>query len=206
MASLIELGWIFWIILATGVGAFGVFFERMLFLRRTQTDYLDFIKGVCNVLSNGNIEEATMLCEETRESPVAAVALTAIQHRAVKRDALRVAVDNAGLAEVSKMEGRIAAIAVICHIAPILGLAGTLVGVINIVGAIREHAPLVQSTDLTAGLQQALVTTLTGLLVAVFCHIMYTMLTVRIERVVLEMQAGASEIVAILTRENTNIL
>ena len=206
MAEITQFGWIFWIILATGIGAFCVFFERMLFLRRTQTDYLDFIKGVCNVLSTGKIEEATMLCEETQESPVAAVALTAIQHRNAKRDALREAVDNAGIAEVSKMERRIAAIAVICHIAPMLGLAGTLVGAINIVGAIREHAPLVQSTDLTAGLQQALVSTLTGLLVAVFCHIMYTMLTVRIERVVLEMQAGASEIVAILTRENTTIL
>jgi len=203
MAAITQFGFIFWLILATGVGAFCVFFERMLFLRRAQIDYLDFIKGLCNVLGTNKPEEAVMLCEETRESPVAAVALTAIQHRAAPRDALREAVDHAGRTEISKMERRVQVIAVICQVAPLLGLAGAMVGIINIVSAIREHAPLVQSIDLTASLQQALVSTLTGLLVAVFCHVMYTMLIVRIERVVLEMQAGASEIVALLTRENT---
>ena len=203
MGAITQFGWMFWVILVAGAGAFCVFFERMLFLRRTQIDYLDFVKGVCNVLSNGNIEEATMLCEETREMPVAAVALTAIQHRNAKREALREAVDNTGRAEISKMERRVASITVICQIAPLLGLAGTLMGIMRIVAAIKENAPLVQSIDLTAGLQYAVVSTLAGLLVAVFCHVMYTMLMVRIERTVLEMEAGASEIVAFLTREDT---
>jgi len=205
MAEITQFGWIFWIILIAGAGAFYVFFERLLFLRRVQIDYLDFIKGVCNVLNNGT-DEATMLCEETGEAPVAAVVLTAIQHRNAKREALREAVDNTARAEISKMERRVASIAVVCQVAPLLGLAGTLVGVIHIVTAMREYAPLVQTTDLTSGLQYALVSTLAGLLVAAFCHVMHTILMVRIERIVLEMEAGASEVVAFLTHENTTIL
>ena len=204
MAAITQYGWVFGIILCSGVVAIAVFLERMLALRRAQIDYMDFIKGVCNVLDNGNVEEAIMLCDET-PGPVAAVLQTAIQHRKAKRDALREAVDNTGRAEISKMERRVASIAVICQIAPLLGLAGTLLGVTYTVIALNKQAPLVQSTDLTTGLIQALASTVAGLLVAVFCHVMYTMLLVRIERIVLEMEAGASEIVAYLTREDTSI-
>ena len=202
MAMITQFGWVFVILLLLGGGAVVVFLERMLALRRAQIDYMDFVKGVCNVLGNGNAEEAIMLCEET-PGPVAAVTLTAIQHRMARRDDLREAVDNTAHTEISRMERRLAAIAVTCQVAPLLGLLGTLLGVVRIVAALRDHAPLVQHTDLTAGLMQALVTTIAGLLVAIPCHVMYTMLMVRIERLVLEMEAGASEIVAYLTRGST---
>ena len=205
MLAITQFGLVFWILLALGGMAAAVFLERMLALRRAQIDYMDFIKGVCNVLSNNNAEEAIMLCDET-PGPVAAVVLTAIQHRKATRDALREAVDNTGRAEISKMERRVASIAVICQIAPLLGLAGTLLGVMRVMAAIGRQVPLVQSTDLTSGLAQAFVSTVAGLLVAIFCHVMYTMLLVRIERIVLEMEAGASEIVAYLTRADTSML
>ena len=63
-----------------------------------------------------------------------------------------------------------------------------------------------QSTDLTAGLMQALVATVAGLLVAVPCHVMYMMLMVRIERIVLDMEACASEIVAYFTKQDRSML
>ncbi|MCL1922163.1 MAG: MotA/TolQ/ExbB proton channel family protein [Kiritimatiellaeota bacterium] len=205
MSVITQFGWVFPIILVAGVGAVWVFLERMLALRRAQIDYMDFIKGVCNVLDIGNAEEAIMLCEET-PGPVAAVAMAAIQHRKATRDALREAVDNTGRAEISRLERRLASIAVTCQIAPLLGLLGTLHGVMNIVLGFNASAPLVQTTDMTAGLLQALVSAVAGLLVAIPCHVMYMMLIVRIERIVLEMEAGASEIVAYLTREDTSML
>ncbi len=188
-------GPVFLLIVALGIASVIVFFERLLHLRRAQIDYNDFLKGVCNVLENGHIDEAMMICEET-PGPVAAVTLTAIRHRQSSHEALREAVDNTGRAEMSRLERRLASLAVICQIAPLLGLLGTLLGVIRIVQTMNEQAPVVQSTDLTAGLMQALVATVAGLLVAVPCHVMYTMLMVRIERIVLDMEACASEIVA----------
>ncbi len=193
-------GPVFWLIVALGVTSVIVFFERLLHLRRAQIDYNDFLKGVCNVLENGHIDEAMMICEET-PGPVAAVTLTAIRHRQSSHEALREAVDNTGRAEMSRLERRLASLAVICQIAPLLGLLGTLLGVIRIVQTMNEQAPVVQSTDLTAGLMQALVATVAGLLVAVPCHVMYTMLMVRIERIVLDMEACASEIVAFITKQ-----
>ena len=192
-------GPVFLLIVALGIASVIVFFERLLHLRRAQIDYNDFLTGVCHVLENGHIDEAMMICEET-PGPVAAVTLTAIRHRQSSHEALREAVDNTGRAEMSRLERRLASLAVICQIAPLLGLLGTLLGVIRIVQTMNEQAPVVQSTDLTAGLMQALVATVAGLLVAVPCHVMYTMLMVRIERIVLDMEACASEIVAYIMK------
>ncbi len=205
MSVVLHGGPVFWLIVFLGVASVAVFFERLLHLRRAQIDYGDFLKGVCNVLENGNIDEAMMICEET-PGPVAAVVLTAIRHRHGTREAIREAVENTGRSEISRLERRLASLAVTCQIAPLLGLLGTLLGVIRIVQTINEQAPVVQSTDLTTGLMQALVATVAGLLVAVPCHAMYSMLMIRIERIVLDMEAAASEIVAYLTKQDTSML
>lgn len=205
MIMALQGGPVFWLILLLGVAAIIVFFERLLHLRRAQIDYGDFLKGVCNVLENGNIDEAMMICEET-PGPVAAVVLTAIRHRQGTREAIREAVENTGRAEISRLERRLASLAITCQIAPLMGLLGTLLGVIQIVQTMNAQAPVVQSTDLTTGLMQALVATVAGLLVAVPCHAMYSLLMVRIERIVLDMEASASEIVAYLTKHDTSML
>lgn len=202
---LMQGGPVFWLIVLLGAAAVVVFFERLLRLRRAQIDYGDFLKGVCNVLENGNCDEAMMICEET-PGPVAAVVLTAIRHRQGTREAIREAVDNTGRAEISRLERRLASLAITCQIAPLLGLLGTLLGMIQVVLVVNEQAPVVQNTSLTAGVIQALVTTVAGLVVAVPCHVMYAMLMVRIERIVLDMEASASEIVAYLTKQDTSML
>lgn len=198
-------GFVFWLIAALGAAAVVVFFERLLHLRRAQIDHRDFVKGVCNVLENGNAEEAMMLCEET-PGPVAAVVLAALRHRKGTRETIREAVDNTGRSEISRLERRLASLAITCQIAPLLGLLGTLLGVMQIVQAINEQAPVVQSVNLTSGLLQALVTTVAGLLVAIPCYAMYALLMVRIERIVLDMEASASEIVAYLSKQDLSIL
>lgn len=205
MTFIMQGGPVFWVIVLLGIAAVVVFFERLLHLRRAQIDYGDFLKGVCNVLENGNREEAMMICEET-PGPVAAVVLTAIRHRQGTLEAIREAVDNTGRAEISRLERRLASLAITCQIAPLLGLLGTLLGVIKVVLAINEQAPVVQNTSLTMGLMQALVSTVAGLLVAIPCHVMYSLLMVRIERIVLDMEASASEIVAYLTKQDTSML
>ncbi len=175
-----------------------VFFERLLHLRRAQVDHADFIKGVCNVLERDNSAEAVMLCEDT-PGPVAAVVLTAIRYREGSRDILREAVHNTGRAEISRLERRIIALAVNSQIAPLLGLLGTLLGVIEIVFLINSQSPLIQNTALTEGLMNALVTTVAGLIVAITAYTMYALLMVRIERIVHDMEAAAASIVAFLT-------
>jgi len=182
-----------------------VFFERLLHLRRAQVDHADFIKGVCNVLDRDNISEAVMLCEDT-PGPVAAVVLTAIRYKDGRLSALKDAVHNTGRSEISRLERRVVALAVNSQIAPMLGLLGTLLGVIDVVLLLNDQAPLVESTAMAGGLMKALVTTAAGLIVAVTSYTMYSMLMVRIERIVLDMEAAASSIAAYFTPSNVRTL
>jgi len=191
-------GILFFIIVLLELVTIVIFFERLLHLRRAHVDHLDFINGVCNVLDRDNTLEAKMLCEET-PGPVAAVVLAAIRHKSGSPEALRDAVDNTGRAEISRLERRVVSLAVISQVAPLLGLLGTLVGVIKIVYLINEQAPLIKNTDLTVGLMGALITTVAGLIVAITAHSMYALIMVRIERIVQDMEAAASNIVAYLT-------
>ena len=68
-----------------------------------------------------------------------------------------------------------------------------MLGVVQILQVVNEQAPVVQSTNLTSGLMQAVVATVAGLLVAVPCHVMYSLLMVRIERIVLDMEASVRD-------------
>ncbi len=193
-----EGGLVLWIILALGVGEVLVFLERLLHMRRAAIDYPDFLKGIRTILGRGNDSEAVAICEDT-PGPVAALVRTAIQHRHESRQAIREAVDGTGRAELSRLERRIGTVATITYTAPLLGLLGTILGIIETVLVIHNQEPLVDASQVTGGLLHALVTTAAGLMVAAPGYAMYTLLVDRIDRMTLDMEAATTEILAFLT-------
>ena len=191
-------GPILWLILACGLVAVAAFLERLLHLRRAAIDPRDFLKGVCNVLEKDNADEAVQICEEA-PGPVPALIRAAILHRHEPRHVLTEAVDNVGRAEISRMERRVAVIATIGQITPLLGLIGTVFGIIETVMVLHNQMPLVEATNVTEGLLRALFTTAAGLIVAVPCYIMHNILIVQIDRIVLDMESAETEVTAFLT-------
>jgi biopolymer transport protein ExbB len=198
MNVLAQGGPVLWLIIGCGIAAFAVFFERLLHLRRAGVDPGDFLKGIRNVLVKGNAGEAVTICEET-PGPVAALVRAAILHRHEPRHTIREAVDTAGRAEISRMERRLATLATISQVAPLLGLLGTILGMIETVLVLHEQVPLVDATAVTGGLLRALISTAASLMVAIPCYGMYNLLVVRIDRMVFDMETAAGEIVAFLT-------
>lgn len=189
-------GPVFGILALLGCVSVFVFMSRLLNLRRAQIDYMDFIRGVSNVLARGNADEALALCDDT-PAPVARVVAAAIRHRDGSARVLREAVDITGRAEVSRLERRLALLAIIAQSAPLLGLLGTILGMARL--AIRFNgSTLVTRGDLLGGALQCLTAAAGGLVVAVVVQVMYGMLHVRLERVVADLEAAASEILALL--------
>ena len=186
-----------WLLLTAGVAAVVVFFERLFELRRAQIDCNDFVKGVVNVLESGGDDEALAICEET-DVPVANVVATAIRHRHDSARHLREAVDSQGRAETGRLDRRLASLAIIGQVAPLMGLLGTIVGFIRTMQALDSQA-LVSRASLSAGCMQALVSAALGLAVAIPVTAMYGMLRVRLDRIVVEMEAAASAIVGYLS-------
>ena len=190
-------GPIFWIFVVLAIVAIVTYVERLLDLRRAQIDYQDFLKGVINVLDSGNDDEALSICEDVA-APVAQVVATAIRHRGVSAAALHDAVDAQGRAEIGRLDRRLAALAIIAQISPLLGLLGTVIGFIKTVTAANAQA-VVSRADLLNGSMEALVSAALGLAVAIPVVVMYGSLRVRLDRTVVELEAAASVIVGYLT-------
>lgn len=189
-------GPVFGLLVFLGCVSVFVFVSRLLNLRRAQIDYSDFIRGVGNVLARGNADEALVLCDET-PAPVARVVAAAIRHRDGSARVLREAVDSTGRAEVSRLERRLALLAIIAQSAPLLGLLGTILGMARLAISFNG-ATLVTRADLLGGALQCLVSAAGGLVVALAVQVMYGMLHVRLERVVADLEAAASEMLALL--------
>ena len=193
-------GPVFWLLVALAVAAVVIFFERFFELRRAQIDWQDFVKGVINVLGGGNAEEALAICDDTAV-PVASVVATAIRHRDAGARVLREAVDSQGRAEISRLDRRLAALAIIGQISPLIGLLGTIIGFIKTVLLVNSQE-LVARADLINSSMEALLSAALGLCVAIPVAVMYGVLRVRMERIVVEMEAAASQITGyIATRE-----
>ena len=195
-------GPVFWLLVALAVAAVVIFFERFFELRRVQIDWQDFVKGVINVLASGNADEALAICEDTAV-PVANVVATAIRHRDASARVLREAVDSQGRAEIGRLDRRLAALAIIGQIAPLLGLLGTVVGFIKTVLLVNSQE-LVARADLLNSSMEALLAAALGLGVAIPVAVMYGMLRVRMERIVVEMEAAASQITGYISTREAN--
>jgi len=205
MLELIEQGGpVLWVILCCGLAAFMVFIERALHLHRARIGTEDFLKGIFNILKRKNVTEALTICDET-PGPVAHIVKTAILHRENPREAVRSAVDEQSLAEVSRMERRLVVVATVAQIAPLLGLLGTVLGMVEALLSMRTQGALIQLVDVSDGLLMALITTAAGLTVAIPSYVAFNLLVIKIDRIVLDMERAASEIVAFLAGERDDV-
>lgn len=190
-------GPIFWMLLALGVASVVVFFERFFELRRAQVDYQDFIKGVVNILVNGGEDEAIAICEDAAV-PVANIVATAIRHRTSSEEALKDAVDSQGRVESSRLDRRLASLAIMGQVAPLIGLLGTIIGFVRSVMLVNSQE-LVARADLMNSAMEALVSAALGLVVMIPIVVMYGILRLRMDRIIVELEAAASQIVSHLT-------
>ena len=192
-------GPVFWFLMAMAVAALIVFLERFFELRRAQIDYQDFVEGIVNILASGNEDEALAMCDET-SVPVSRVVATAIRHRSGSEHSLREAVDAQGRAEASYLNRRLATLAIIGNSAPLLGLLGTIIGFIKTMLLVNTEQ-VVSRADLIGSSMEALVSAAIGIAVALPTYVMFGMLRLRMERIVVEMEAAASQIVGHLTEK-----
>lgn len=190
-------GPIFWILVVMAIAAVVVFVERLVELRRAHIDPEDFVKGVINVLEQGNVDEALSLCEEI-SVPVSVVVAAAVRHRASSARVLREAVDSAARGEKSRLVRRLAALRIIGDAAPGVGLLGTIFGFIKAVMAVNA-TEIVTRADLIDNTMYALVVAALGLMVSIPVSIMYGMLRTRLERLEVEIDAAAARIAGYIT-------
>src|SRR5580704_6476217 len=128
---LVKGGPMLWVILIACAAAITVFIERALHYHRAQINSTEFLNGVRIVLKRDNVVEALSICDAT-PGPVARLVKTAILNRDYGRERVRESLEEAGLAEVPRLEEKLNLLATIAQLSPLLGLLGTVLGFIKI--------------------------------------------------------------------------
>jgi biopolymer transport protein ExbB len=186
--------WLLLIISAVGVA---VFIERFLHCHRAQINSTEFLNGVRTVLKRNNIVEALSICDAT-PGPVARLVKTAILNRDQGRERVREALEEAGAAEVPRLEEKLNLLATLAQLAPLIGLLGTVLGFMQTFGRMQEAGLNAHIGQISGGVWQALVCAAAGLAVAIPTHAGYNYLVSRINSIVLDMERAATEIVQIV--------
>jgi biopolymer transport protein ExbB len=201
---LVKGGPMLWVILFASAAAITVFIERVLHYHRAQINSAEFLNGVRTVLKRDNVVEAISICDAT-PGPVARLVKTAILSRDFGRDRVRESLEEAGLAEVPRLEEKLSLLATIAQIAPLLGLLGTLLGFIKVFqNLVHPPAGTIPSiATLSDGVWMALICAAAGLAVAIPTHAGYNYLVNRVNEIVLDMEKSANEIVNIVTEPPT---
>jgi biopolymer transport protein ExbB len=197
-------GPVIWLILIAASIAIVVFVERALHCHRSQINSIEFLNGVRNVLKRDNVVEAISICDAT-PGPVARIVKAAILNRDKSRERVREAVEEAGLTEVPLLEERLNLLATIAQIAPLLGLLGTVIGFIRIFMQLQTdglYAHFSGDNSLTEGMWEALICAAAGIAVAIPAHAGYNYLISRVNKIVLDMERAAAEIVNIITEKS----
>jgi biopolymer transport protein ExbB len=203
MPTFIEQGGpVIWLILIAAATALAVFVERTLFCHRSQINSAEFLNGVRTVIKRGNVVEAISICDAT-PGPVARLVKAAILNRELGRERVREAVEEAGLIEVPRLEEKLNLLATIAQLAPLLGLFGTIIGFIETFKVVGKEGLYANIQTLSGGVWEALICAAAGIAVAIPAHAGYNYLVSRVNKIVLDMERAAAEIVNIVT-ENGN--
>jgi biopolymer transport protein ExbB len=194
-------GTVFLLILLAGAVAIVVFLERFFYCHRAQINSTEFLNGVRNVLRRDNVVEAISICDAT-PGPVAHLVKTAILNRDNGRDRVRESLEEAGLVEVPRLEERLNLLATIAQLAPLLGLFGTVIGLMKTFDLILSKGAEAHTGDLADGVWKAMICCAAGLAVSIPAHAAYNYLVSRVNSIVLDMERAATEIVNIVTEKS----
>lgn len=188
-----------WVLLLLSLFGFVIFVERALFLHKTQVKTDQFLAGIKNNLRNRRLIEALTVCE-TVPGPVASVVKSALLHYDEGEDRMRHAIQAAALVEIPILERRIGTLAALARVAPLLGLIGTVVGMTQGFFAVEASGGSAYPTFgvLLAGMAEALLTTLVGLVFAVMAHFAHHFLHGRVRALVNDMEYAGHNIMEFL--------
>ena len=184
-----------WVLLVLGAVAFVFFVERTLYLHRIQIHAKSFLDGIKNILAKRRVAEALTVCEET-PGPVASVVKAALLHAHEDELRLRYAVQEAAVVELPSLERRLGFMAAISQVAPMIGILGTVLGMITTFVAFEKD--YMAASALASGMWMALLSTAGGLALAIPTRLAFHFLRGRVRSVVRDIEWSGNEIMQYL--------
>lgn len=194
-------GPVMWPILLSSVFAFAIIGEKLWHLHKIGINTQSFLAAILDKMKRHEVKEALQICDNTG-SPVASILKAGILKYDRPRQQIIEAIEDTSLYVVPKLERNLPMLATIGHIAPLLGLLGTVTGMVRCFQLVQAKATSlhpISPGDLAGGIWEALLTTVAGLIVAIPAYVAYNYLVNRVNHFVLEMEKASTELVNFLT-------
>jgi biopolymer transport protein ExbB len=198
MLDLIDKGGVIIVIilLLSVVGA-AIIIERLLYFRKIRVDEDKMISRLKETLKKRHFDEAISICENN-PSPVTNLMKVGIEHRHYEQSTVKDAIVDAANMEIPKMERYLSALGTIAHIAPLLGLLGTVTGNIQAFGVLGEFGAVGDPGLLAKGIAEALITTAAGIIVSIPAIIFYNYLVSKVNHTIIRLENRVNEMVLLL--------
>lgn len=193
-------GPIMWPILICSIWAMAIIIDKIWHLRCIRIDTSSFLKEILGKIKEQKVKEAVSDCDSTA-SHIGPILKAGILKRGRSRLEIKEAIEDASLYEIPLLEKNLSALATIAHVSPLLGLLGTVTGMVRCFQTIQLKATSLRPVspgDLAGGIWEALLTTVAGLVVAIPAFISYNYLVAKVNNIILEMEKAATELVNLL--------
>lgn len=172
--------------------------ERILYLSMASINTKSLLSKVEEALDNGGVEEAKEVCRNTR-GPIASIFYQGLDRAHESIDVVEKAVLSYGSVQMGLLERGMTWIQLFIAIAPMLGFMGTVIGMIDAFDQI-QLAGDISATVVAGGIKVALITTVTGLIVAIILQIFYNYIVSKIDNIVHQMEDSSISLVDLIVR------
>ncbi|MBU4251780.1 MAG: MotA/TolQ/ExbB proton channel family protein [Candidatus Omnitrophica bacterium] len=193
---LMKGGFLMWPILLCSVISVTIILERLYKLHRARIKIPNILSRVKNFLKEGKADEALKLCESVND-PVAHILAIVIRIRKRSIEEQEKMISRAGSRIIRQLEKNLSGLAIIGNITPLLGLLGTVTGMIKAFIKIQELGGRVDASVLAGGIWEALITTAAGLSVAIPTLVAYHYFESKVDNIGARMKDGAGELLEI---------
>jgi len=179
-----------------------IFFERMFYLKSVKTKSNRFVLRVKNLVKKGSIELAISACRKS-PTPISKIMMTGLIKFGQGRDEMKEAIEDSANQEIPVLERNLSTLSTIGNITPLLGLLGTVFGMVkafNVIAVMGVGKP----EALAGGISEALLTTAFGLSIAIPTIVVYNYLSHRVDKLIRDMEVNCVDLVDLLTYQETN--
>ena len=170
--------------------------ERIIYLNMATTNSGKLVEQIEEALGKGGVDGAKEVCRNTR-GPVATIFYQGLDRSAGSYEEVAKAIEDYGSVEMSKLERGLSWISLFIALAPMLGFMGTVIGMISAFDKIAE-ANTINASIVAGGIKVALITTVSGLIVAIILQIFYNYILSKIDSIVLDMEESSMDLVDLL--------
>ena len=176
--------------------------ERIIYLNMATTNTKALLAKVEEAMNSGGVDAAKAVCADSR-GPIAAIFHQGLDRSGGSYEELAKAVEDYGSLESTKLERGLSWISLFIALAPMLGFMGTVIGMIEAFDKIAQ-ANTINASIVAGGIKVALITTVSGLVVAIILQIFYNYILSKIDGIVFDMEEASMDLVDLVYKKKLN--